>query len=236
VLPLKDNVPTRRFPIITVTLIAVNVFVYFFLEQGGTPIEEDIVHYSFYPCTVSGPCVGLAQLRQTGAISGMFTSMFMHADFFHLGFNMLFLWIFGNNIEDSMGRLRYIVFYLLAGVAATLLQTIVTLTKAGPAAASVPNLGASGAISGVVGGYFVILPTASVLVLFLLIVIPIWFRVPAVFLLSGWFLLQAWQGNFQLEHPSQGGGVAVFAHIGGFLFGLFTIKLFQVREPARPVR
>jgi membrane associated rhomboid family serine protease len=236
VLPLKDNVPTRRFPIVTVTLIAVNVFVYFFLEQGGTPIEEDIVHYSFYPCTVSGPCVGLAQLRQTGAISGMFTSMFMHADFFHLAFNMLFLWIFGNNIEDSMGRLRYIVFYLLAGVAATLLQTIVTLTKAGPAAASVPNLGASGAISGVVGGYFVILPTASVLVLFLLIVIPIWFRVPAVFLLSGWFLLQAWQGNFQLEHPSQGGGVAVFAHIGGFLFGLFTIKLFQVREPARPVR
>ena len=235
-LPLKDNVPTRSFPIVTVALIAANVFVYFFLEQGGSPIEQDIVHYSFYPCTVSGPCVGLAQLRETGAISGIFTSMFMHADFLHLAFNMLFLWIFGNNVEDSLGRLRFVVFYLLAGIAATLLQTIVTLTKAGPAAASVPNLGASGAISGVVGGYFVILPTASVLVLFLLIVIPIWFRVPAVFFLSGWFLLQAWQGNFQLEHPAQGGGVAVFAHIGGFLFGLFTIKLFQVREPARPVR
>ncbi len=234
-LPLKDNVPTRSFPIVTVLLIAVNAFVFFFLEVGGSPIEVDIVHYSFYPCTVSGPCVGLAQMRQTGAITGTLTSMFMHADVFHLAFNMLFLWIFGNNIEDSMGRLRFVVFYFLAGVTAIVLQTIVTLTQAGPAAASVPNLGASGAISGVIGAYFVILPTASILVLFLIIVIPVWFRVPAVFVLSGWFLLQAWQGNFQFEHPSQGGGVAVFAHIGGFLFGLFAIKLFQVREPARPV-
>ena len=234
-LPLKDNVPTRRFPVVTALLILVNVLVYFLLEQGGSPIEEDIVHFSFYPCTISGPCVGVAEMRETGAVSGMFTSMFLHADFFHLAFNMLFLWIFGNNVEDSMGRLRYLVFYLLAGVAATLLQTIITLTKAGPAAASIPNLGASGAISGVVGGYFVILPMASVLVLFLLIIVPFWLRIPAVFFLAGWFFLQAWQGNFQLEHPAQGGGVAVFAHIGGFLFGLFTIKLFQVREPARPV-
>jgi membrane associated rhomboid family serine protease len=236
VLPLKDNVPTRRFPIVTVALIATNVFVYFFIEQAGTPIEQDIVRYSFYPCSVSGPCLGVAQLRETGPITGLFTSMFMHAGFLHLAFNMLFLWIFGNNIEDAMGRIRFLVFYLLAGIAATLLQTIITLTQAGPVAASIPNLGASGAISGVVGAYFVILPMANVLVLFLVIIIPIWFRVPAVFFLAGWFLLQAWQGNFQIEHPSQGGGVAVFAHIGGFLFGLFTVKLFQVREPARPVR
>ena len=233
-LPLKDDVPTRSFPLVTVALIVANVLVFFLFEVGGTPIEADIVHYSFYPCTISGPCVGLAEVRRTGPITGIFTSMFMHAGFLHLAGNMLFLWIFGNNVEDSMGRLRFLVFYLAAGVVSTIGQAILTISQAGPAAASIPNLGASGAISGVVGAYFLILPLASILVLFLIIIIPVWFRVPAVFFLAGWFLLQAWQGDFQLEHPAQGGGVAVFAHIGGFLFGLFTIRLFQVREPGRP--
>jgi membrane associated rhomboid family serine protease len=165
-----------------------------------------------------------------GWLVGAFTSMFMHADIVHIGGNMLFLWIFGNNVEDSMGRLRFLVFYLAGGLTATALQTIVTLHYAGSGAASIPNIGASGAISAVLGAYFVLLPQASVLTVIIFFVREL----PAFLFLGFWFLFQAWQGSADLDHPPQGGGVAVFAHIGGFLFGLLLIKVFQQREPLRP--
>jgi membrane associated rhomboid family serine protease len=143
---------------------------------------------------------------------------------------MLFLWVFGNNVEDAMGPMRFLAFYVLAGLAATALQTVVTLETAGQAAAEIPNLGASGAISGVLGAYFVLLPRAKVLTL-----IVVFLReIPAVFFLGIYFLLQAWQAQFQLDNPPEGGGVAVFAHVGGIVFGLFTVKLFATRAPLRP--
>jgi membrane associated rhomboid family serine protease len=158
------------------------------------------------------------------------TSMFMHASWVHILGNMLFLWIFGNNVEDVMGRLRFLVFYLASGFAAALAQAYVTLHWSGTAAASIPNVGASGAIAGVLGAYLVLLPHARVLTL-LFGFIP--WRLSAGFFLVAWFVFQLWQGDFSLTHPEQGGGVAFAAHVGGFIFGAVTVRAFQVRPPLR---
>jgi membrane associated rhomboid family serine protease len=159
--------------------------------------------------------------------------MFMHGDWFHLIGNMLFLWIFGNNVEDAMGKLRYLVFYLLGGYAATALQTFITLAFGNPAEAEIPNLGASGAVSAVLGAYLVLLPNASVVTVIFVIIIFIR-EFPAWFFLGFWFLLQLWSGGFSLIYPQAGGGVAFFAHIGGFVFGLLAVRLLATRQPVRP--
>jgi rhomboid family protein len=226
VLPLRDNVPTRSFPVVTVGLIAANFLVWFW-ELGAR--SREIENYAYYPCAVDGPCLGAAR-DHLPAWEGAFTSMFMHASWLHILGNMLFLWIFGNNVEDAMGKLRFLVFYLLAGLAATAAQTFVTLQFSGVDAASVPNVGASGAIAGVLGAYFVLLPTAMVLTLLGFFLIPI----PAVFFLGFWFLFQLWEGGISVTVPQSGGGVAFFAHVGGFVFGLLTVRLFAVRRPLRP--
>jgi len=161
---------------------------------------------------------------------GAFTAMFLHASWTHILGNMLFLWIFGNNVEDALGRLRYLLFYLASGLAATLGQTIVTLHWAGPAAASVPNLGASGAIAGVLGAYFVLLPRASVLTLIFFFFVPL----PAFVFLGIWFVFELWEGGFSLTQPNAGGGVAFFAHITGFVFGVLLVRPLTVRQPLQP--
>jgi membrane associated rhomboid family serine protease len=168
---------------------------------------------------------------QPATLLTIFTAMFMHGSILHLAGNMLFLWIFGNNVEDAMGRIKFIVFYFLAGFAATALQTLVTLTTGPAEDATIPFLGASGAISGVLGAYFVLLPQASVLTLvflFLPIMIPAW-----VFLVI-WFGFQLISSSASLQHPEAGGGVAFFAHIGGFVFGLLAVRLFASRGRPAP--
>jgi membrane associated rhomboid family serine protease len=226
VLPLFDNIPTRRFPVVTYALIAANFGVWFW-ELGARAGRID--HYAFYPCAVSGPCTGLAR-DHIAWFAGVLTSMFLHASWVHILGNMLFLWIFGNNVEDVMGRLRFLVFYLASGFAAALAQAYVTLHWSGTAAASIPNVGASGAIAGVLGAYLILLPHARVLTL-LLGFIP--WRLSAGFFLVAWFVFQLWQGDFSLTHPEQGGGVAFAAHVGGFLIGAVTLRAFQVRPPLR---
>jgi rhomboid family protein len=161
------------------------------------------------------------------------TSMFMHGDWLHIVGNMLFLWIFGNNVEDSLGRIRYLIFYLLGGFAATALQTFITLSYGTQAESEIPNLGASGAVSAVLGAYLLLLPRASVVTIVFLGIIFIR-EFPAWIFLGFWFVLQAWQGGFSLLHPQEGGGVAFFAHIGGFLFGMATVYVFRKRRPLRP--
>ena len=226
-LPLFDNVPVRRFSVVTYSLIAANLLV-FVWELGARGSRVD--HYAFYPCAVSGPCRGAAVDHLAwpeGALSGMF----LHASWVHVLGNMLFLWIFGNNVEDVMGRVRFLVFYLAAGYAAALAQAWVTLHFSGVDAASVPTVGASGAIAGVLGAYFVLLPHARVVtLLFGFLPVPI----SAMFFLGFWFLFQLWQGGFSLTQPDAGGGVAFAAHVGGFLFGVIAVKGFQVRAPLRP--
>jgi membrane associated rhomboid family serine protease len=232
VLPLHDNVPTRHFPVVTVGLIAANVAVWLW-EVTGSPIEADVFRYGYYPCTVSGPCVALDAGLPRGELSapaGAFTSMFMHGSWAHIAGNMLFLWVFGNNVEDALGRFRFLLWYLLAGLAATATQTFVTLQFGDPAEASIPNVGASGAISGVLGAYLLLLPTASILTLFG------WFlvEVPALLYLVVWFLFQIWSGGASLVTPEASGGVAFFAHIGGFVFGALTVYAVAQHRPLRP--
>jgi membrane associated rhomboid family serine protease len=225
-IPLFDTVGVRRFSLVTYSLIAANFVVWFWeLGQRGGRIDD----YAFYPCAVSGPCVGVARDHLVWP-EGVFTSMFMHASWLHILGNMLFLWIFGNNVEDTMGRLRFLVFYVAGGLAAALAQTWVTLHYAGDAAASVPNVGASGAIAAVLGAYLVLLPHARVVTLvFGFLPLPI----PAFLVLGVWFGLQLLQANFSITHPEAGGGVAFAAHVGGFLFGVLAVKAFQVRAPLR---
>jgi membrane associated rhomboid family serine protease len=224
-LPLRDNVPTRTFPVVTVGLIAANFAVWFWELSVREP---QVDRYAYYPCDVQGPCLGTAP--HVSWWESAFSSMFMHGSWVHILGNMLFLWIFGNNVEDALGRVRFLVFYLAAGLVATAGQTFVTLQYAGDQAASVPNLGASGAIAGVLGAYLVLLPTASVLTFIGFFLVP----VPAFFFLGIWFLLQLWEGGFSVTHPSSGGGVAFFAHVFGFVFGLATVRLLMVRPPLRP--
>jgi membrane associated rhomboid family serine protease len=159
--------------------------------------------------------------------------MFMHASWEHILGNMLFLWIFGNNVEDALGKVRFLIWYLLAGIAATALQTFVTLDFGSVRDASIPNIGASGAIAGVLGAYFVLLPRARVLTAIFFGII-LFREIPAIWFLGIWIALQIWQGGVGLTHPDQTGGVAVFAHIGGFLFGLLTIRLLAKNRPPAP--
>jgi membrane associated rhomboid family serine protease len=225
-LPLRDNVPTRSFPFVTFGLIAANLAVWVWELQSRA---QEIDRYAYYPCDIQGPCIAVVSDRLP-AWGSSFSSMFMHASWMHFLGNMLFLWIFGNNVEDALGRVRFVLFYLAAGLAATAGQTFVTLQYAGDGAASVPNVGASGAIAGVLGAYIVLLPRASVLTIIGFFLVP----VPAFLFLGIWFGLQLWQGGFSITHPSEGGGVAFFAHIGGFVFGLAAVRLVAVRRPLEP--
>src|SRR3954469_25697357 len=190
-LPLKDNVPTRRFPVVTVSLIAANLAVWLWELQGG--VEREVLHYGYYPCSVEEPCVQPASLvpHVLPWYEGIFSSMFMHGGWVHVAGNMLFLWIFGNNVEDALGRARFLAWYLVAGLAAGAAQTFVTLHYGSVSAASVPNIGASGAIAGVLGAYFILLPNAKVLT-WILIVLR---EIPAYWFLGIWFLYQAYLGD-----------------------------------------
>jgi rhomboid family protein len=224
VLPLRDNVPTRTFPVVTVALIAVNAAVWLFYELPN--LDRAVNDFAFHPCEVNGSCHQIDK----GWVIAALTSMFMHGSWLHLLGNMLFLWIFGNNIEDAMGRVRFLVFYLLGGIAATTLQTWVTFNWGSPGETMIPNLGASGAISAVLGAYLVLLPTASVLTIVFFFLV----EVPAVLFLGIWFLFQLWQGGYAVTHPEAGGGVAFFAHVGGFVFGVLTVRAFKIRDPLSP--
>jgi membrane associated rhomboid family serine protease len=227
VFPLKDNVPTRSFPIVTATLIAINAAVWIFYQLPD--LNGSVVELAYQPCEVTSSCPPGAAVGEGWEVTWL-TSMFMHGSWLHIIGNMLFLWVFGNNVEDAMGRLRFLAFYLLAGIAATALQTTITLWMGTADDAAVPNLGASGAVSGVLGAYLVLLPHASVLTLVFFFLI----EVPAGLFLGFWFLFQLWEGGFSLVMPQEGGGVAFFAHIGGFVFGAATVRLWAKRPPLQP--
>jgi membrane associated rhomboid family serine protease len=233
VLPLRDSTPSRTFPYVTIGLIVVNVVVWLWEVHGG--VDRDVLRYGYYPCTVQGPCTADAHFHQLGFVAAAFTSMFMHASWLHIAGNMLFLWIFGNNVEDAIGHVRFLVWYICCGLAATALQTFVTLHFAGVAAASVPNIGASGAIAGVLGAYFVLYPKARVLTA-VFVFFVFFVEIPAVVFLGIWFLLQLYSGGLGLTHPQSGGGVAFFAHIGGFTVGLLTGRLLARRSMRVPAR
>ncbi len=263
-LPLKDNVPTSRFPTVTVLLILLNVAAFVweltlptdqatspsFAAAGVSERDEALLRYGAIPyrlthpgedCGVRGGGQGKTKLVCQGtpaydraSSSGdlatldaapwwltLITSMFLHGGWVHIVGNMLFLWIFGNNVEDSMGRWRYVLFYLLGGIVATY-----ALTLFNPDTAEV-LFGASGAIAGVLGGYILLYPRSRVLTLIFLFLFVTLVEIPAVIMLGIWFVLQALPGLGHVSIPGlTSTGVAYLAHVGGFLFGLAAIKPF----------
>jgi len=214
-IPLSDGLPAKRFPIVNVAIIVANFAVWFFYQLPH--LQSSILHASFYPCTVNGSCHG----PEPWGISWI-TAMFMHGSWGHILGNMLFLAVFGKNVEDAFGKLGYLLFYFAGGFAAFLTQTAMTLWFASPADARVPNLGASGAIAAVLGAYLILYPRSSVFGL-----LGIWpVRISAGFFLGFWFLYQLFEANAGLfQAKANGGGVAFFAHVGGFVFGVVVTKL-----------
>jgi membrane associated rhomboid family serine protease len=221
--PLRDDNPTTIFPFLTILLIAVNVLVFMYQLSLGPKGEEVFVYqYGAIPAVLFGTQQLPASIVTIPPYLSLVTSMFLHGGFMHLIGNMLYLWIFGNNIEEAMGRVRFLLFYLLTGLAAAYAQLLVNPNSV------VPLIGASGAISGVLGAYILLYPRARVLTLILL---PLFIRlmyIPAWVVLGIWFLLQVWNGS--LSGQESGGGVAFWAHIGGFVAGVLLVGLFKRRE------
>jgi membrane associated rhomboid family serine protease len=260
--PIKDNMPTDRFPVVTLALIIANFIVYLLtIRHGGSlisgPDTHEVLKYGAIPRALTHSGVHCAQVAPVDnpqaaevlcnsrelAANGIpaenplppwqtvFTSMFMHGSILHILGNMLFLWIFGNNVEDSMGPVRFIIFYLLGGIAALALQVVIDPNS------TAPTVGASGAIAAVLGGYILLYPHARVLTLVFIILFFTVIELPALVMLGIWFVEQALFGALNLTHPTGGGGgVAYFAHIGGFGFGLAAIRLFATRRKQVPPR
>jgi membrane associated rhomboid family serine protease len=232
VIPLRDANPTTRRAYVTYGLIALNVAGFLFWQPLTGTVQDQA---KFFYCYGSIPAevVDFQPLRDVEIICGgksvifsLFASMFIHGGWLHLGGNMLFLWIFGNNVEDRMGPLPYLVFYLAAGLVATYAQVLTDTSS------TIPQVGASGAIAGVLGAYLLLFPHARVLTLVIFFFITM-VELPAVVVLGIWFVLQAFQGVGALGANATG-GVAWFAHIGGFVFGLAVAFLFYRRRPREP--
>jgi membrane associated rhomboid family serine protease len=257
VIPIKDNVPADRFPLLTIALIVANFVVYILaIRHGGSfingPDLHEVVKYGAIPWALTHPgdhcgivhtvqgagvaCQGEPGVRGAppsseyiSAWQTIFTAMFMHANILHIGGNMLFLWIFGNNVEDALGRLKFIAFYIVGGIAALALQVAVAPNS------TAPTLGASGAIAAVLGAYIVLYPRARVLTLVIIIFFFTVIEIPAWIMLGIWFAQQAVFGAAGFTNPTgAGGGVAYFAHIGGFVFGLLMIRLLVRRRREVP--
>lgn len=219
-LPIRDDNPTRTFPLVTFLLILANSLVWLWEVSlgSGAALTAAYIRFGFIPGILTGAYQAPAGSLQPYVLT-VLTSMFMHGSWSHILGNMLFLWIFGNNIEDSLGHSRYLLFYLAGGVVAALVQLM-----SGPSS-NVPTIGASGAIAAVMGAYFFLFPRARVQTLIFFIFIAV-VRIPAWIFLGIWFFLQLFEGTYGTAQ-----GVAVWAHVGGFLFGMLVAWI--VRKRAR---
>ncbi len=232
-LPLKDINPTSRFPLVTVMLIAANVAVYLYEMSLGPHIEAFITSWGSIPYEITHG-VDMVGGDPTSPIVHtptpvthyvtLFSSMFIHGGFFHLFGNMLYLWIFGNNIEDLLGPVKFLVFYLVCGLIASLTHIVIQ------PGSTIPTVGASGAVSGVLGAYLIVYPHARVLTLVFLVMFVRMMHVPAGLLLVFWFIMNAVSGVASLGLRC--GGVAWFAHVGGFLAGVVLIKVMRGNRTA----
>jgi membrane associated rhomboid family serine protease len=238
VIPLRDANPTRRLPVVTIGLIAVCVAVFIYelalqASEGVSGLERLFRDFGLVPSALASQLRGEQPDLLGGGLVTVFSSMFLHGGWVHLIGNMLYLWIFGNNIEDRFGRLRFLLFYLVGGVAAAVSQVIVA------PGSDVPVVGASGAIAAVLGAYVVLYPRARVLSLVFLGFFYQLLQVPAVIVLGFWFVLQLIDGVASLGVPSANGGVALFEHIGGFIAGVVVgllVRGIGARGRPRSVR
>jgi membrane associated rhomboid family serine protease len=232
--PLRDENPTSLTPLLTIAIVLANVAVWVLVQGGGVSFEalsDSVCRYGAIPAEITGRTGGYRGVQlgpevpacEFGGLtlSAIFTSMFLHGGWMHLLANMWFLWLFGNNIEDSMGHLRFLVFYVAVGVLAG-----VAHVASGPGS-PVPTVGASGAISGVMGAYLVLYPRVRIRTLFWFLIFIRVIPVPAWLVLVYWFALQVLSGAVA---PLEGGGVAFWAHVGGFVAGVVLVKLFENRQ------
>lgn len=220
-IPLSDENRTSRTPVVSYALLGAIVLAFVWQLQAG---DAAVYAFGLIPARLVHGALLPPQLDWAPAWATVFTSMFLHGGWLHLGGNLLYLWIFGDNVEDALGRGRFVAFYLLCGVAAALVQTVSETTSI------IPMIGASGAISGVLGAYLRLFPHAQVRVLIPLFIVFYTIRVPAWVVLGLWFLFQL--ASSAMIQPGQG-GVAFFAHIGGFLSGLILVGLLMPRRKAR---
>ena len=221
-IPLHDDNPARTKPVLTVSLIAANVLAFAYqLSLGPNAGQAFVYQFGAIPAVILGTRALPEQLAAIPPALSLFTSMFLHGGFMHLIGNMLYLWIFGNNIEDAMGRVRFLIFYFLSGFAASFVHILSDVSSV------IPAIGASGAISGVLGAYLLLYPHAQVLTL-----IPLGFftrlmYIPAGIVLGLWFVFQLLSGGLS---GGEGGGVAWWAHVGGFVGGMLLVGLFKKRD------
>jgi membrane associated rhomboid family serine protease len=242
-IPLKDDVVSQSLPFVTVALIGLNVLVFLYQLSlgidargpGADAAEAFVVEFGVIPCRLTHSCPGpLVQVADEFPHPWVtiFTSMFLHGGLLHVGGNMLYLWIFGDNVEDILGHARFLFFYLVSGLAAVVGQTLISPTS------SVPMIGASGAVSGVLGAYLLLFPHATILTLVTFGFFIKFMRVPALVVLGFWIVLQLINGYITVSAQTMGrgetGGVAWFAHIGGFLAGMLLLFLIRPRQ-SRPL-
>jgi len=220
-IPLRDSVPARTWPVVTYLLIGANVWVFVYELGLGPDLEPFLWTWGFVPRRYFDP----AAADPLGRHLPLLTSMFLHGGWAHLLGNMVYLWIFGDNVEDRLGHLRYLAFYLATGVAAGLAHAYLNPESA------VPTVGASGAISGVLGGYFMLFPRARVLALVPLVFVFVEVvELPAVLYLGFWFLMQFLSGTLALALGGEAGGVAWWAHVGGFVAGMVLARVVRRRR------
>lgn len=218
-IPIKDHNPTHRTPWVNIAIIIANVAAFFYELSLGAHLEGFFASFGVVPADV---LLAFSEHRYADGAVPFLTSMFLHGGWLHLGGNMLYLWVFGDNIEDKLGHGRYLVFYLLCGLAASILHVAIDPLS------TIPTVGASGAISGVLGGYLLLFPRARVVT-----VIPIFLfiqlaELPALIVLGFWFVIQFFNGLVSLGVETGGmGGVAWWAHVGGFLGGMILILPFK---------
>jgi len=219
--PIYDDIPTKRFPLITVVLIISNTLV--FLLQILFPNGHNVFVYylGLIPYEISHN-IDMFTSGPSLIYSAIFTSMFIHGSFIHLAGNMLFLWIFGNNVEDYFGRINFVIFYLICGIVSALSQVVTDLNS------NIPIIGASGAIAGILGAYLVLYPKAKVNTIIIFGFFIRMIRIPAVVVLSFWIIYQFLYGVSSLAARPGEGGTAWFAHIGGFISGFVLVKLYNV--------
>ena len=232
-IPLKDDVPSRTVPFVTLALLGLNVAVFLYqlsLQMGPEPgapraAEDFVREFGLTPCRLTGDCRVPSDAPQP--VLTMLTSMFLHGGLLHLGGNMLYLWIFGDNVEDTLGHARFVLLYLGSGIGAALAQTMVNPY------AGIPMVGASGAVSGILGAYLLLFPYATVLTLVTFGFFWRFIHMPALVVLGLWILLQFLSGYLSLGAADAGGGVAFFAHIGGFFVGMALLFVLRTRSGRR---
>lgn len=225
--PIQDSVPSRSVPIVTRTLILINVVVFFF--ELGLPreaVEQMFYLFGLVPARFTHPAWAASVGFPIDSYWPILTHQFLHGGWLHIIANMWTLWIFGDNVEDRMGPMRFAIFYLACGSVAGLMHWLTN------ADSTVPSIGASGAIAGVLGAYLLFFPTARLVVMFPIFFFPVFFELPAVFYLGVWFFTQLFSGTQALTGSGHVGGIAWWAHIGGFVSGMLLCGLF-VRRPAR---